>query len=142
MSETTTKTEEQQQKNSEKNTENQLLQQQNQEEETSQKKQQLIEQEQFFRKVNKLQKNTLLPIFVHGLHPFTTREDIIETFSPLCTIHNLQFKRNPITGKHKGYAFFEVEDFETAQKLINMTHILHGRKIHCDFKNSDPEEKD
>lgn len=83
----------------------------------------------------------LVSIFVHGLHPFTTKKDIEETFMPICQLRNLQFRKNKYTGKHKGYAFFDVDSMDIANKLINMSHTLHDRKIHCDFKNNDPEEK-
>lgn len=86
-------------------------------------------------------KNTPQRIFVHGLHPFTSEQDLFETFRPFCEIDELCFKRNPISGKHKGFAFFTVANKETAERLINSEHILHGRKIHCDYRNNDQSGK-
>lgn len=76
-------------------------------------------------------------IFVHGLHPFTTTMDLITCFSPITQIFDIQFKKDVSTGKHKGYAFFSVKDKKTALDLIKRSHILHGRKIHCDLRYTD-----
>lgn len=80
-------------------------------------------------------------IFVHGLHPFTNETDLIETFRPFCVIKELCFKRNPVTGKHKGFAFFTVANKQIAESLINSEHELHGRKIHCDYRHKDQSGK-
>lgn len=76
-------------------------------------------------------------IFVHGLHPFTKEQDIIDTFRPHCLIQDLTFKRNQKTGKHKGYAFFTVPSKEIGIKLTKTEHILLGRRIHCDLREND-----
>lgn len=76
-------------------------------------------------------------IFVHGLHPFTTEQDIIDTFRPHCLIQDLTFKRNHKTGKHRGYAFFTVPSKEIGIKLTKTDHILLGRRIHCDLREND-----
>lgn len=80
-------------------------------------------------------------IFVHGLHPFTTSEDLHNTFSKHCQITDLVFKKNPKTGKHNGYAFFSVPSKEIAQKLIKEDHTLHNRMIHCDLKHNNIEDQ-
>lgn len=75
-------------------------------------------------------------IFVHGLHPFTSSKDLTEAFKPFCTITDLVFKKNPVTGKHRGYAFFTVPSESAAQNLINSEHVIHGRRVHCDLRHS------
>lgn len=79
-------------------------------------------------------------LFLHGIHPFATLQDIIDTFSPICQISNIKFKRNRMTGKHKGYAFFDVESMEVAQKLMDTGHMMLDREVHCDLKTNNRSE--
>lgn len=80
-------------------------------------------------------------IFVHGLHPFTTTQDLITCFSRIGAIHDIEFRKDHWTGKHNGYAFFSVKDVETAEKMVKSNHSLHGRKIHCDLRHTDPKHQ-
>ena len=91
--------------------------------------------------VEEKNKYGITKIFVHGLHPDTTCEELLDTFSPFCEITELIFKRDPVTGKHNGYAFFTVPTPEDAVRLVEADHHLHGRFIHCDLKHTDPEEQ-
>lgn len=79
-------------------------------------------------------------LFVHGIHPFATLEDIIKCFKPICDISNIKFKRNKRTGKHHGYAFFDVDSMEIAKELMRKGHVMFGREIHCDLKTDDRAE--
>lgn len=82
-----------------------------------------------------------VPIFVHGLHPDSTKQDLLDIFEPVCKVSQLQLNRDKRTGRHKGYAFFEVETMDDARRLVNGSHYLHGRNIHCDFKKGSQREK-
>lgn len=75
-------------------------------------------------------------IFVHGLHPQTTSQDLLSAFSPYCLIKDIMFKRDPLTGKHGGFAFFKVQSAGLAKKLIKAKHTILGRRIHCDIKTN------
>lgn len=86
--------------------------------------------------VNARRMSSQIKIFVHGLHPFTTEQDIIDTFQPFCKIYDLDLKRADIEGTNRGYAFFSVSDMKTAEGLIHNQHFLHGRKIFCDLKHA------
>lgn len=80
-------------------------------------------------------KNSQRMIFVHGLHPLTTREELTEIFSEYCEISNFSMTQASRAGINKGYAFFAVPNAKVAEMLVQSEHILHGRKIHCDLKH-------
>lgn len=80
-------------------------------------------------------------IFIHGLHPFTTNEDILNAFRPYCQIEDLEFTKNPHTGKHRGFAFFTVPSKKIAEAVLKADHVICGRVVHCDLKNSDKEQQ-
>jgi RNA recognition motif-containing protein len=80
-------------------------------------------------------------IFVHGLHPYTTKADLLETFEKVCPVKDLEFKKNTKNGKHSGFAFFTAPTPEMAQKLVDSKHVLHGRIIHCDLKHSNVKDQ-
>lgn len=80
-------------------------------------------------------------IFVHGLHPFTKEEEIVEIFSQYCKVKDLSMKRADKLGRNRGYAFFTAPNSKVARRIIQSEHILHGRKIHCDLKHETPEEE-
>lgn len=80
-------------------------------------------------------------IFVHGLHPFTSKKDIIDGFSNTAAIYDVEFKSDRKTGKHRGYAFFSVRSKDIAERLIQKSHLIYGRKVHCDFKQVALENK-
>lgn len=86
--------------------------------------------------VNARRMSNKVKIFVHGLHPLTTEQDIKETFQAFCKIYDLDLKRADIEGTNRGYAFFSVSDMKTAEGLIHNQHFLHGRKIFCDLKHA------
>lgn len=80
-------------------------------------------------------------IFVHGLHPLTSIQEIIELFSPFVNLKEPDFEKSQQFIKNKGFAFFSVDSKEAAHKLINTRHNLNGRIIHCDYKQNDPEKQ-
>lgn len=78
--------------------------------------------------------NKPVELFIHGLHPDATIEDIRLTFSPICKILNISFKKHPITGKHKGYAFLKVPNRGVADEILSSGHVLKGRTVYCQLK--------
>lgn len=82
-------------------------------------------------------KHSRIRIFVHGLHPLTTAHDIYQTFGRVCRIYSLDFKKDKRSGKHKGFAFFEVTTRSEAQKLLHGEFFLWDRKIQCELQTSD-----
>jgi len=90
-------------------------------------------------KTNIRNNNGEVEIFIHGLHPITTKEDLKDLFLKYCKIQNLSFKRNPRTGKHKGFAFFTVQNQSIAAKIIDKAHYLHKRLVYCQIKEDNPD---
>lgn len=80
-------------------------------------------------------------IFVYGLHPYTTKSEIEEEFSKSAKIFDIEFNKNKKTGRHKGYAFFSVESLEVVRRLMSEKHVIHGRKVNCDFKLDNREKE-
>ena len=80
-------------------------------------------------------------IFIHGLHPKTTELDIRTLFEPYCKIEQLSFRKNPYTGKHKGFAFFTVPSQEIADKIVGIGHYLHNRIVYCQVKEENPDRR-
>lgn len=78
-------------------------------------------------------------LFVHGMHPRTTKKDIREYFSQFANIRGIKFKTK--FGKHKGYAFLKIVGHETAKKIISKRHFLNGRWISCELKYTKKEEE-
>lgn len=81
-------------------------------------------------------------LFIHGLHPDTEIKDLIETFRPYCEISNITFKRHPITGKHRGFAFFMVPNGKIAKKILSKGHKLKERTVFCQLKSLNPNFED
>lgn len=81
-------------------------------------------------------------LFVHGLHPRTSIEDLKQTFKRYCQIFNITFKRHPVTGKHKGFAFFSTPNKKSADAILSRGHTLLGRTVYCQLKTDNPSHEE
>lgn len=86
------------------------------------------------------QKDQKITMFLHGLHPFTSINDIREAFKPLCPVYNIKFNQAEGKEGHKGYAFFDIDSRSVAEELIKKTHILKGRQVHCYYRTENLED--
>jgi RNA recognition motif-containing protein len=94
------------------------------------------------KKHKKYKKPKPVEVFIHGLGPTATEEDLIELFAPFCRISNISFKRNKKTGKHRGFAFFTVPDLKIAKKLTKKAHYFQRRLVNCQIKVDNPDKKE
>ena len=95
-------------------------------------------------------------LFIGGLHPFTTKHDLIETFSEFIKglpsasssqkvkkskkgasklISKVQVKINPKTGKNRGFAFFCVASDAIAHQIVQKDWVIRGRTLQVQYKN-------
>lgn len=90
----------------------------------------------------KLKSTKPIKIFVHGLHPFTSKEDLKKAMLPFCKITTVEFKKHSDTQAcsfRAGYAFFFVDNEEIAEKIVKSRHIVKGRQVNCDYMLEDED---
>ncbi|CAG0894247.1 unnamed protein product [Cyprideis torosa] len=71
-------------------------------------------------------------MFVGGLNPITTEEDIKQYFGKYGTVRSVLLKRDPLTGKCRGFAFVVFGNAETAAQILHETqHVIKGKLVEC-----------
>ena len=69
-------------------------------------------------------------VFLGGLDPATTKEDIKETFMDIGTLTDIQIMTEKGTEKPRGFGFVSFEDYETVENVCSIKHF----KIRVCFK--------
>lgn len=86
-------------------------------------------------------KETNIEMFIHGINPETTYEELESYLSRRCDYQDLIYKKNKTRKNlHSSYAFFQVGTKKIALNLITHSGVLKGRLVHCDIKYNDPEK--
>lgn len=79
-----------------------------------------------------------IEMFIHGLAPETTYEEVKSFLSERAEITELIYRKDPKPGKkHQSVAFFKAKDRETARNLILHSKKFKGRVVHCDIRYKD-----
>ena len=67
--------------------------------------------------------------FVGGVHYDIGMRDIRDAFQPFGVIKTVDLNVDPLTGRHKGYAYVEYDLPESAQlaveQVINQSYLIH-----------------
>ena len=61
--------------------------------------------------------------FVGGVHYDIGMKDIRDAFTPFGVIKTVDLNVDPLTGRHKGYAYVEYDLPESAQLAISLTCV-------------------
>jgi len=77
-------------------------------------------------------KNLCTDLIVLGLPWTTTDEELNKCFSQYGDLVMSQVKKDPKTGKSKGFGFIKFADYSVQQRVVGRRHIVEGRT--CDVK--------
>jgi len=77
-------------------------------------------------------KNNTSDLIVLGLPWSTTDEELKEAFSKFGEIQMSQVKKDPKTGKSKGFGFIKFAEYDSQMRVLGQRHIVDGRQ--CDVK--------
>lgn len=77
-------------------------------------------------------KNNTSDLIVLGLPWSTTDDELKEAFSKFGEIVMVQVKKDPKTGKSKGFGFIKFAEYESQMRVLGQRHIVEGRQ--CDVK--------
>lgn len=77
-------------------------------------------------------KNNTSDLIVLGLPWSTTDEELKEAFSKFGDIQMAQVKKDPKTGKSKGFGFIKFAEYDSQMRVLGQRHMVDGRQ--CDVK--------
>ena len=80
-------------------------------------------------------------MFVGGLHPSLTTENLINYFSQFGEIEKGIIMTDKVTGKSRGFGFIIFSNKETVDKIMDYSncHFLYGKWVEC--KRAQPKMK-
>ena len=70
-------------------------------------------------------------LFIGGLKPFITRENIQSHFAKYGEISNIKMKIQAKTKTNKGYAFIVFKENAVLEKVLEESHSFGGRQVEC-----------
>jgi RNA recognition motif-containing protein len=70
-------------------------------------------------------------LFLGGLKPHITKENISQYFESWGAVTNVRMKLKSKTRCNKGFAFVNFEDSSVIDKIILEPHFIDGRKVEC-----------
>lgn len=83
----------------------------------------------------------LRKMFVGGLHPYMTKEDLIKYFNQFGQVEKGIIMTDKVTGRSRGFGFIIFSNKETIDKIMSISncHFLCGKWIEC--KRAQPKEQ-
>jgi len=78
--------------------------------------------------------STQIELFVGGIEPSTTRDELVFEISKIAQISSLTLVKDHSTGLNKGYAFFTAAKAEDIATLLSCSFRARGRSLHCQLK--------
>ena len=83
----------------------------------------------------------LRKMFVGGLHPYLTKEELINYFNQFGQVEKGIIMTDKVTGRSRGFGFIIFSNKETIDKIMSISncHFLYGKWIEC--KRAQPKEQ-
>lgn len=81
-------------------------------------------------------------LFVGGISAILTEEKIESHFSQYCKVTKVRIMREKKTLEHKGFAFVTLAEASDIPRVLEMTHIIDGRKVDVQLASRKGEKKD
>lgn len=70
-------------------------------------------------------------IFVGGLSITMTEEVVQRHFEQFCEVESVKFMTDKRSGQSKGYGFVRLASSSMIEPVLNLTHVIAGRRIDC-----------